>query len=113
MSHSTFREGVSTIRTFRPDDTKKEFYIPHSSRPDDIYLRAHAKWPGIIDEEITITAEHIQTYCIGYDRYDPSDYTNFLRITASDEYFQSDRCPQDLQEKSGIHLAVSNSKPRV
>ena len=88
-----------TVKTFTPDDTIEEFYIEGSSRPDDIWLRSQARWPGIIDQEISISAEYIQIDCIGYDRYDPTDYANFLRITASNEYFVSDRCPQDLRNK--------------
>lgn len=32
-------------------------------------------------EDFLIGSEHIHTRCIGYDRYDPSDYDNYIIIT--------------------------------
>ncbi len=30
--------------------------------------------------DLHITAEHIHTSCLGYDRYDPGDYTNYIKV---------------------------------
>lgn len=72
------------IRCFNPDDTETEMYI--SSDWTDVSLsqileEAQEKWPGCNLSQLSIRAEHMQTTCLGYDRYDPTDYTNFLRIT--------------------------------
>ena len=83
------RHGGS-IRTFTPDDTKDTIYInacfgggPYSV----IKERIQEKWPGITDDELLFGAEHINTDCIGYDKYDPSDYSDYIVITASKDYF--------------------------
>lgn len=55
---------------------------------NDIWEMAQERWPGITAKELRLEAEHIQTHCLGFDQYDPSDYTNFVVIIASDEYFK-------------------------
>lgn len=78
-----------TIRTFWPDDTDEEFFIEASARMSDIMERAREKWGDKVDgdspfENVGIEAEYIHTDCLGYDRYDSSDYTKFLRIYLED-----------------------------
>jgi len=46
------------------------------------------RWPGIKMNEFTLEAEHIQTEHLGYDLYESCDYTNFICIEASEEYFE-------------------------
>ena len=80
--------GGHTITTFWPDDTADTMYLMESEGLARILEVAEEKWPGITPEEITISPERIHTDCIHYDLYDPSDYTNFLRIEASAEYME-------------------------
>jgi hypothetical protein len=87
MAHGT-RPGTlgHTIRTYRPDDGPRIFYVETSETLDRIFELAEEKWPGIKLNQIRIEAEHIQTDCLGYDRYDSGDYTNYLSITATEDY---------------------------
>lgn len=84
--------GGHTIRTFWPDDTATEFWL--SADDDTITLAkiielCREKWPDtsrdmVSKADIAITSEYIHTDCLGYDRYDPGDYTRFLKITKKD-----------------------------
>jgi len=72
------------IRCFQPDDTETEFYL------DSSYIKfnlgyvielARKKWGESIEiYDIDLEAEYIHTECLGYDRYDPGDYTRYLRV---------------------------------
>ena len=67
------------IRDFWPDDTDTTMYIESNSITlNDLIRKAQDKWPGIDLNDIAITSEEIHTQCIGYDMYDPFDYTNFI-----------------------------------
>lgn len=66
---------------FWPEDTATEFYCYDTEDLDSILERAQEKWPGTSPTNIRISAEYIHTHCIGYDRYDSADYSNFLRIS--------------------------------
>lgn len=69
----------SGIECFEPDNGPEHFYLECSASIIEIAQRANDKWPdGYLDLEIT--PEYIHTWALGYDRYDPSDYTNYLRI---------------------------------
>lgn len=72
------------IRCYRPDDGANWFYTGSSTSMQDI-LDAACKRFSITPEEalarIEIEAEYHHVDCLGYDRYDPSDYQNFLKIT--------------------------------
>ncbi len=81
----SIRSG-SQIRDFTPDDTDESFYLScefQGSYPlPEILEKAQEKWgPDIKFEQLSISAEYIHCYCIGFDRYDPSDYVEFLLIT--------------------------------
>jgi hypothetical protein len=71
------------IRCFRPDDTPDEFYVECNDKLNvlDILTQATEKWPFIKLSELQIEALYIHTDCIGYDAYDPSDYTRYLCIS--------------------------------
>ena len=70
------------IKTFYPDDTDDCFYIRKSASLSEIYDKAKKKWgEDITLDDINVEAEYIQTDCIGYDLYDPNDYTNYLHVT--------------------------------
>lgn len=70
------------IQTFWPDDTDTKMYINgglmSSTNLQELLEKAQEKWPGISLDQIEISAEHIQTDCLGYDLYDPNDYTQFI-----------------------------------
>jgi hypothetical protein len=71
-----------TIRTFWPDDTDTELYLDATQiwSLSDIHARIEDKWPGASSENILMSSEKIHTDCLGYDLYDPSDYTDFIII---------------------------------
>lgn len=70
-----------SIGRFWPDDTEDCFYITYGTSLGDIIRLAEKKWPGIDADAIKVDAEHIHTDCLTYDRYDPSDYTQFVVVT--------------------------------
>lgn len=78
------RDG--SIRTFTPDDGPRIFYIAYTAKLGQILELAQIKWPGITPAQIDIEPKYIHTDCLGYDRYDSSDYTNYLAITAAEDY---------------------------
>lgn len=78
------RDG--SIQTFWPDDTENRIYIDggwmaSGTSLQELMERAAEKWPGISPADITISAEHIHTDCLGYDLYDPGDYTEFIILS--------------------------------
>jgi len=82
MGYST-RTGTR-IRDFWPDDDTNTIYITSDSSPSlaDIIEQARDKWGADVSlDDIEITSEKIHTHCLGYDLYDPSDYTDFIIIT--------------------------------
>ena len=62
--------------------TSTKIYISADSSINigDLLEKAQEKWPGCSLGELEISAEHIHTDCLGYDRYDPMDYTNYIII---------------------------------
>ena len=84
MGH-TIRPGTR-IRDYWPDDTETCFHLVSScsNSLQDIIDRAKDKWGEDIDlDNISITSEKIHTHCLGYDQYDPSDYTDFIIVTVA------------------------------
>lgn len=74
------RDG--TIRTFWPDDTDKQFHLAAGTSLSTIMEKVKEKWGQDVDfENIDVTGEHIHTDCLGYDSYDPGDYTDFVVVT--------------------------------
>lgn len=71
-----------TIVTFWPDDTETTMYISSDSftSMSDLFKKISEKWPGANMNDMHISAEHIHTDCLYYDRYDAGDYTNFIVI---------------------------------
>ena len=81
---TTYYNG--SIKFFKPDDTETEFYMPYFGCGysfQEIMQKAEKHWPGCKMDELEIHLEYIHTDCLGYDQYDPSDYTQYLRITRS------------------------------
>ncbi len=81
MGHSTDHRG---IKHFWPDDDKDTLYIEAGSGCSFEYIRDRMleNFGEFMEmEDYSISSEYIHTDCLGYDRYDPGDYTNFLCIT--------------------------------
>lgn len=81
MGYGTREGGLGgKIRTYWPDDTDNTMYIDTSIPLSlaELMERAQEKWPGITPDQIKISSEEIQTDCLGYDAYDPMDYTDFI-----------------------------------
>ncbi len=74
--------GTGSIRTWWPDDTDSTMYIVADPAPtlEELMDKINDRWPGASQSNIAISSEKIQTDCLGYDLYDPSDYTDFLII---------------------------------
>jgi hypothetical protein len=70
-------------KSYTPDDEEDCFYIRGDTSIGEIWEIASDKW-GIEDMKfllnLQIKPEYIHTSCIGYDIYDPSDYTLYLKI---------------------------------
>lgn len=71
---------------FWPQDSLDTTYIATPSYSEislqEIIDRARSKWGENVDmDDIRIEAEYIHTDAIFYDRYDPSDYMNFIKLT--------------------------------
>lgn len=71
--------------SFWPENTDSAIYIAYSASLTEILEIIAERWPETPITEISITPYHIQTYCIGYDKYDSSDYTNFIEISRNKE----------------------------
>lgn len=84
-----------TIKTFEPQNTKDKLYIRanySSVSLGDFLQQIHSHFgldgdalnltnaPFNVLDQFEISAEHIHTDCIGYDRYDPGDHTNFIVV---------------------------------
>lgn len=73
------------IRCFTPDNTEDTLYMRSFDGAldlEDIVEAARSHFGASTPlEEIKITAEHIQTECLGSDAYYPSDWDNFIVLT--------------------------------
>jgi hypothetical protein len=71
-----------SITNYWPDDNLTEMYIEDSSRSlSELLVMAKAKWPNATLDNIKVSTDYIHTHCLGYDNYDPSDYTLFTILT--------------------------------
>ena len=71
----------SNIKNFWPDDTERTKYVFGSVSIAEIVELAAQYWPGCDLNCIAIDSEYVHTNCLGYDQYDPSDWTLFTTIT--------------------------------
>lgn len=81
MGYSTDSRG---IRSFWPDDDKDTLHLQSFGGLSFDYIKEKMQqhFGACMEmEDFSIDADRIHTDCIGYDLYDPSDYTNFLIIT--------------------------------
>ena len=79
-----YTRAGTQIRDFTPDDTAETLYLDSSCSwaLSDLLERARQKWgEAIAVDDLSIEADYLHTHCLGYDRYDPSDYTKYLVIT--------------------------------
>jgi hypothetical protein len=72
------------IRCFLPDNTTTEVYlngnVGYCMR--EILEIARDHFGSKTDfEDVSVTSEYIQTECIGFDGYDPSDYAKYIVLT--------------------------------
>lgn len=84
MGYSTKKHAYGESRCFWPDDTDTEFFIADGESLGEIQDRILKKWPELDSDwlsRISISSEYIHTDCLGYDLYDSSDYTKFIKIT--------------------------------
>lgn len=78
-----YKEANGT-RSFAPDDDKNTFYIECRFGFDMELLieKIHEKFgPDVDMSMVKIEPQHIQTRCLGHDRYDPGDYDDYIVIT--------------------------------
>ena len=75
--------------SFWPENTNTTMYIAMYGEVDFEEIldsaKDHFKNPQLTFDEITLSVDYIHTQCVGYDLYDPSDYTKFLVITLKDK----------------------------
>lgn len=72
------------IKEFWPDNDDKTMYLTGEYSLACILELIKEKWGEEVDmDKIHINSEYIHTNALGYDRYDPSDYTEFTVITKS------------------------------
>lgn len=69
------------IQTFTPDDTENEFYVLEDISLHYLLELIRLKWPEVLNQNVRITSEHIQTDCLPRYSQDSSDYTNYLKIS--------------------------------
>ncbi len=76
------------IRCFTPDNTDDCLYIDATWHSDlaEIIDKAESYFKrDLSPADIKIQAEWIHTRCLGYDLYDPSDYTAYIVISLVDK----------------------------
>ena len=75
------------ITSFTPDNTADALFIPCYGPVDMSELIEEAKkhfGERFVLSNMRIEPRHIHTNCIGYDVYDPGDYTHYLVITIAE-----------------------------
>ena len=82
MGYSERKHSRGTIKTYWPDDNDYEMYLmsSHQYSLAAIIYMCKEKWPDADFNDLVFESEKIQTDCLGYDLYDPCDYTDFVVI---------------------------------
>lgn len=79
MGYGTRDNG---IRTFWPDNDEKNLYLESSKTFPEIIEAIEEHWgKGVNMDGLIFEAEHIQIDCLGYDLYDPMDWSYFIHIS--------------------------------
>lgn len=75
-----YRFGTN-IQCFQPDDDANNLWLQYDIELPYLLsqIRQHFGEDAKL-EDFCIAPEYIHTDCLGYDRYDPGDYTNYLHI---------------------------------
>lgn len=74
------------VNCFSPDNTDTSFYVAYSASVADILAQAQKKWGDDLSlDDLFIHSENVHTNALGYDLYDPSDYTEYLCIVYVDK----------------------------
>lgn len=71
------------IKAYWPDDGPEIMHLTSDSQHSlaAIIETCKNKWPDTDFNDLLFESKKIQTDCLGYDLYDPSDYTDFIIIT--------------------------------
>lgn len=82
MGYSERKHSHGTIKTYWPDDTEDTVYLTSDSQHSlaAIIELCKEKWPDADFNDLLFESEKIHTDCLGYDLYDPGDYTDFIII---------------------------------
>lgn len=112
-----FKRAGTEITDFWPDDTEAEKYIDSSSYTSlqDLVDLVAEKWPTVPFEEIEISSEKIHTHALYYDRYDPSDHTDFVVLKCSpkglemaQQYFKTKEMAEQLETQLENKASIPN-----
>lgn len=77
------------IRNFQPDNDTSTLYIPCYGNVGIHELNEKIEEHfgiSLMDGNFEICAEHIHTSCLGYNRYDPGDYTDYIVVRKCDDH---------------------------
>lgn len=74
-------ETQNGIKTFTPDNTETELWLPSETSMEDLFSAIESHFGDVNTTRLTLSAEHVHTNCLGYDAYDPGDYTNYIKVT--------------------------------
>jgi len=66
--------------SFYPDDDDDTFWTCNRLSCSRLLEIIQEKWPDVSLDQIAISAEHLQTSCIGDDLYDRENYDNFIVV---------------------------------
>lgn len=69
------------IRCFAPDDTETKVHIANymgATLQELLEVARSSFGEDVSLSDISITSEHIHTRCLGFDAYDPDDWTDYL-----------------------------------
>jgi hypothetical protein len=76
MGHYTDDRGC---QHFEPDNTENEFFVQMTTEvPMEDLIEKATSYFNLPIDGINISCEYIHTRYLGYDRYDPGDYTLYL-----------------------------------
>lgn len=98
------RAGTQECWDFTPDDTDVKLHISADMTTitlQEILDKAKEKWPGAKSDQINITPEKIHTRAIYYDRYDPSDWDNYIVLELKDNAAQRSQDISELSKQFG------------
>ena len=77
-----YYERPDGTSVYVPDDDETTLYINSECVGyfHELVTAINAKWPDVDMNEVQICPQYILPECIGYDVYDPGDYTMYYVI---------------------------------